>query len=350
MDDPKSGQHSRFRFDLRQVFYVTSLLAAGMAFSPFTIPLSIFVLLIWWGCFTALRFPKFRSSLLLIVFFTLLGTCCVGVSLPAVSRVREASRRTVCLNNMKQIGLALLNYESANGEFPTPKIGRKFPYSWRVEILPFIEQVNWRKLYDTNRAWDSPENMTWAESAVYCFSCPSLDHGAKTPYKLVTGLGTVFDDDEPAKFGKVLDGTSNTIMLIEDHSNPVSIADPDGDLNIDQAVKLLSECSPGNSVHCFENMFSTTYPGTHVLFFDGTTEIIGFNADPQVLRNLFLCADGDIPEVDPSEIGEPIVVYKYGAIVSFVAYLVLILLPIFPLVNQWRQSSRRFKIETLPET
>lgn len=346
MVDPELGQHSKFRFDLRQVFYVTSLLAAGLALSPFTIPLSIFVLLIWWCCFTALRFPKFRSSLLLIVFFTLLGTCCVGVSLPAVSRVREASRRTVCLNNMRQIGLALLNYESANGEFPTPKIGNEFPYSWRVEILPLLEQGNLRKLYDTNRAWDSPENMTWAESAVDCFCCPSLDQGSKTPYKLVTGPGTAFDDDEPLTIGKLADGTSNTIVLIEDHANPVSIADPDGDLRIEQAVKLLGEFSPRESVHRFENWFSTTYSGTHVLFFDGSTEIIGFNADPQVLRNLFLCADGEKIEIDRSEIGESFVVYKYGVIVSFGAYVVLILLPIFPLWRRWRRLSRYFENRT----
>ena len=71
-----------------------------------------------------------------------------------------------------------------------------------------------------------------------------------------------------------------------------------------------------------------------------------FNADPKVLRNLFLCADGEIPEFDPSLIGEPLVVYNYRAIVSFVAYLALILLPIFPLFCQWRRSSRRFKNET----
>ena len=247
---------------------------------------------------------------------------------------------------MKQIGLALLNYESAHGEFPTPKIGNEFPYSWRVEILPLLEQGNLRKLYDPNRAWDSPENMTWAESAVDCFCCPSLDQGSKTPYKLVTGPGTAFDDDEPLTIGKLADGTSNTIVLIEDHANPVSIADPDGDLRIEQAVKLLGEFSPRESVHRFENWFSTTYSGTHVLFFDGSTEIIGFNADAQLLRNLFLCADSDIPEVDRSEIGEAVVVYKYGVIVSFGAYVVLILLPIFPLWRQWRRLSRYFKSRT----
>ena len=332
MVDPELSQHSRFRFDLRQVFYVTSLLAAGLAFSPWTIPLSIFVLLIWWGCFTAVRFPKFRSSLLLIVVFTLLGTCCVGVSLPAVSRVREASRRTVCINNMRQIVMALHNYQYAHGELPTPKIGNEFPYSWRVETLPFME-MGGLPPYNIGEAWNSPQNIAWIESIPCHFSCPSLDHGSKTPYKLVTGPGTLFDKDKPT-LENVSDGSSNTIMLIEDHANPVSIADPDGDISIDQAVKLLSQWSPEHSAHCFDDLFSTTYPGTHVVFFDGSTETIGFNADPKVLRNLFLCDDGELFECDRSEIGEPVVVYKFGAIVSCAAYLILILLPIFPLVGQ----------------
>jgi len=347
MDDSETDPNNRFRFDLRQVFYVTSLLATGLAFSPWTIPFSIFVLVIWRCCFALVRLPNFRYSLLLILVFTLLGICCAGISLPTVSRVREASRRTQCLNNMRQIGLAVHNYLYAVGELPTPKFGNEFPYSWRIEMVVFIE-MGGLPPYDISQAWDSPKNMTWVESIPSHFSCPSHDHGTKTPYKLVTGPGTVFDNREgkPPTFEKLIDGSSNTIMLIEDHTNPVSIADPNGDLDFDQAVKLLSKWSPRNSVHCFEGIFSTTYPGTHVVFFDGSTEIIGFNADPQLLRNLFLCADGEIFEGDRSEIGEPIVVYKYGTIVSFVAYLILILLPTFPLVSQWRRSRRRFKSET----
>ena len=66
-----------------------------------------------------------------------------AVLLPAVQMAREAARRSFCSNNLRQVGLALLNYESARGSFPaggfsTPEGG--FGFSWWALILPYIEQ------------------------------------------------------------------------------------------------------------------------------------------------------------------------------------------------------------------
>ena len=67
----------------------------------------------------------------------------VALLLPAVQAAREAARRAQCVNNLKQIALAMHNYESATGAFPKPaSIGKdgKPLLSWRVAILPYIEQ------------------------------------------------------------------------------------------------------------------------------------------------------------------------------------------------------------------
>jgi prepilin-type N-terminal cleavage/methylation domain-containing protein len=64
----------------------------------------------------------------------------IGLLLPAVQKVREAAARAKCQNNMKQIGLALLNYESANGTFPTGQGAGVGAAGWRVQILPYMEQ------------------------------------------------------------------------------------------------------------------------------------------------------------------------------------------------------------------
>lgn len=83
----------------------------------------------------------------LLVVIAIIGVL-VAILLPAIQAAREASRRSACQNNLRQIGLALLNFESTNKELPVGAKSQKidiFPYdtygtSWFVEILPYLEQ------------------------------------------------------------------------------------------------------------------------------------------------------------------------------------------------------------------
>src|SRR5689334_13447044 len=70
----------------------------------------------------------------------------IGLLLPAVQKVREAANRTKCENNLKQIGLACLNYESARGKFPPSRI-RNECMTWAWLILPQLEQDNLYQLW-----------------------------------------------------------------------------------------------------------------------------------------------------------------------------------------------------------
>lgn len=93
----------------------------------------------------------------LLVVIAIIGIL-IGLLLPAVQAVRAAARRTVCANNMKQIALAVHNYESAHQRFPVNQIGPGLPngsggfqsgyYSWLVPILPQIEQINLYQQFD----------------------------------------------------------------------------------------------------------------------------------------------------------------------------------------------------------
>ena len=187
--------------------------------------------------------------------------------------------------------------------------------------------------------------MPLAKIEIYGMTCPSKEHGPKTPYKLVIGPGTIFEAGKPHTIDRITDGTSNTIVLIEDHSDPVFWSDPDGDISIDEAVELLSNLDPRNAVHSQNETFRTTYWGTHVALADGSVHRIGFNADPELLRNAFLIADGG--ELDIESLGEPVVRVKYGVIVSAVIYGFLVLLPIFPLIREHR--ARKKNVQPIPE-
>jgi prepilin-type N-terminal cleavage/methylation domain-containing protein/prepilin-type processing-associated H-X9-DG protein len=87
--------------------------------------------------------PKCGFTLVeLLVVIAIIGIL-IALLLPAVQAAREAARRAQCSNNLKQIGLALLNYESANKKFPPGGLyqtGSGYGHSWWVRILPYIEQ------------------------------------------------------------------------------------------------------------------------------------------------------------------------------------------------------------------
>ena len=127
----------------------------------------------------------------LLVVVAIIGIL-IGMLLPAVQMVREAARRTVCANNIRQIALAVHNYESALQEFPVNQIGpgvtngsggfRTGNYSWLVPILPFIEQENIFNQFDMSinngdgdgyKVSDSHPNALAVSQLIDTYLCPS---------------------------------------------------------------------------------------------------------------------------------------------------------------------------------
>ena len=119
----------------------------------------------------------------LLVVIAIIGIL-IGMLLPAVQSVREAARRTQCLNNLRQIGIACHNFESSFKEFPTAGgaveeyyTSEDFGYesaSWMYQILPQIEQVNIETLAESATGPGSPFLVTRAaEMEISTFNCPS---------------------------------------------------------------------------------------------------------------------------------------------------------------------------------
>lgn len=116
----------------------------------------------------------------LLVVIAIIGIL-VALLLPAVQSAREAARRSTCLNNMRQIGLACLNYESAFGHFP-PATERLNPnadpatrrdYSWVAFILPQMERQPLRDSIDDTVDWYHPNNEVPSTTPLNEFRCPS---------------------------------------------------------------------------------------------------------------------------------------------------------------------------------
>lgn len=114
----------------------------------------------------------------LLVVIAIIGIL-VALLLPAVQSVREAARRTECSNNLRQIGLAVTNYETANERFP-PGWKGSTGWGWMAQVLPFIEQGNVADQMDLQQALLAPMHQETIQLEIPGQLCPSSTHNSPT--------------------------------------------------------------------------------------------------------------------------------------------------------------------------
>jgi len=138
----------------------------------------------------------------------------------ATKRVREAAGRSQSMNNLKQIGLSFHNYESAYGHMPLPSDPQqpnKFPVSWRVLMLPYLEQDNLYRMYRFDEPWDSENNKKLIPLMPKTYEVaghPTKEKGM-TYFKVFNGREAMFATGQKRSIIATSDGTSNTIMVVE---------------------------------------------------------------------------------------------------------------------------------------
>ncbi|HEV3122389.1 MAG TPA: DUF1559 domain-containing protein, partial [Isosphaeraceae bacterium] len=144
----------------------------------------------------------------------------VALLLPAVQAAREAARRAQCVNNLKQLGLAMHNYEASHAGFPkaaiTDKQGKPI-LSWRVALLPFLDQQSLYDKFKLDEPWDSPANKPLVSEMPSVFTCPSLPRPepGTTCYRVFVGNGALLETTDRVKIAQITDGTANTLAVVE---------------------------------------------------------------------------------------------------------------------------------------
>ena len=213
------------------------------------------------------------------------GPVMIALLLPAVQKVREAAARQASANNLKQIGIGMYNQTDVTGAFQGPfAVGPGGPatgHSFRVGLLPYVEQDNVFQRIDLTQPWDSAKNAPATGVSVKTYLDPGnpASLGTATPYRMFVGPGAMFDGTgKPVKFADLRDGPSNTIMAIS-ATQTVPWASP-------QELPY----GPGVPLPLLGGYPNAT--GFNALFADGSVRYLKRSISDADLRSLIEKADG----------------------------------------------------------
>lgn len=214
----------------------------------------------------------------------------------AVTQARTSAQRSVSMNNMKQIMLGLHNWaDTYGGHFPPPIIlgkngNGKFPHSWRVELLPYLDQDALYRQYHFDEPWDSDANKKVLAQMPAVFRHPQDDPKSVNSSYFVLRSEKLLDDSSAVgdfltafshrggmPFAKILDGTSNTIAVVE-AKRDIPWTKPDD---------ILFDAATGSAK--FGGFFED---GFNAALCDGSVRFITHKVNPEVLKLLIMPADG----------------------------------------------------------
>lgn len=215
------------------------------------------------------------------------GGMLVALLLPAVQAAREAARRMQCSNNLKQIALALHNYESVHKSLPpayTVDADGNRLHSWRTLILPFIEQNELYQRIDFAVAWDDPKNAFLADLDQPVYRCPSSNIApGMTTYQAIDDPASAFPGSASTKFFDITDGLRNTVFVVEtDDADAVHWAEPN-----DQSLLVYLAA-----------LKSSHLGGRNVAMCDGSVQFLSNSMDQSTSKGLVTRAGGEVLGMD----------------------------------------------------
>ena len=207
-----------------------------------------------------------------------------GAAVPGnpISNARQAARNSQSRNNLKNMMLALHNYHDTFKWFPLPKSAPpdqrdadgKPLLSWRVHLLPWLEQKQLYEQFHLDEPWDSPHNKPLIDQMPKVFKSPLANtKPGQTVYLAVDGKDTIYEGGKGNGFRDVIDGTSNTIMIVEVKGDRAVPWTKPEDYEYDPAA-------PAKGLLIDRGTFNAALCDSQVLAIDG-------KIDPKVLNLLF---------------------------------------------------------------
>ena len=243
--------------------------------------------------------PAWRVPWVKIIFWLAVAFVLAALFLPQMRRGggRQAAYRSVCLNNLRQISLALQQYSKDHGSYPpayTVDAAGKPLHSWRTLLLPYLEEETLYKTIDLTKPWNDPVNAKALNTVVAVYQCPSLsfDSDNRTTYLAVVTPQSVLRGGKSATKDEITDPLDKTVVVIEvpeNHAVPwMSPQDADEALFVDG----MREAEP-NTDPTKQPQWSHAGGIFPVLFAAGNTVFIDNETPADERRALITIAGGE---------------------------------------------------------
>ncbi|MFT3883068.1 MAG: DUF1559 domain-containing protein [Gemmatales bacterium] len=254
--------------------------------------------------------PRQAFSLIELLVVIAIIVLLMALLLPAIQKVRASVDSMRCKNNLRQIGIACHNYHNDYGRLPPGGIEwrpfgntTKRQLAWSAFILPYIEQDNLSKQLDFSKPFDDPANAVAAAQVVKIYLCPtsrrqsdtsegrgSCDYGGIYGERIMSPNNPpkgVMLYDRAFRLTEIRDGTTNTLMISEDHGFP--------DMQWINGRNIFDQAFAINQAPSFENDIRSDHPqGANGLFCDGSARFLPQSMSLPVLAAICTRNGGEV--------------------------------------------------------
>jgi type II secretory pathway pseudopilin PulG len=311
------------QFRIADVIYLFALFATSFAaFGPLGLFVAMFVEFIWLVILKRLK----MTFVELLVVIAIVGTL-VGLLIPAGMASREWARRAACYRNLGLVAKALLLTAETSGRLPqaVELDDQNLPQrSWRISVLPRIEQQGIYDAYVPSEPWNGPKNSKILNQSIELFVCPNDPpvnaNSPQTNYFAVVGRQTAWPEDRGLALSEITDDRSRTILLLEVAEWAVPWGEP-RDLTYDEALNILVGNPTPSARFVGTPLLGPVHPvvhihygdigyfykkkesarGVHAAFADGTVRFLPVPLPEKMAKALLTANAGDEVEWDEFE-------------------------------------------------